>query len=143
MINRSYFARCVLYADDTNLYLSSSSISNRFATANEALTEYKGWFDANKLTLNAGKTQYMVFHRKQRTLPATLAKFLGVIIDSNLSWNLHISNLSRKLAKYSPILYRIRKHCMNKPLKLIYSCLIYSNLIYCISVWGHCKKKCQ
>ena len=119
------------------------------------LLRSKGWFDANKLTLNAGKTQYMVLHRKQRTLPATsdklyldgnevekltYAKFLGVIIDSNLSLNHHISNVSWKVAKYIPILFRIRKYCMTKALKLIYDCLIYSNLIYCNSAWGHCKK---
>ena len=42
LINCSYLARCVPYADDTNPYLSSSSVSNLFATANEPLTEYKG-----------------------------------------------------------------------------------------------------
>ena len=43
-----------MYAYETNHYLTSSSISNLFYTANEYLTEYKGWFDAKELSLNAG-----------------------------------------------------------------------------------------
>ena len=87
IVNCSNLAECVLYADDTNLYMSSSSISDLFTTANVALAEYKGWFNANKLTLNAGKTQYMVFHRKQRTLPATLDKiYLNGVEVSHLEF---------------------------------------------------------
>ena len=66
-------------------------------------------------------------------------KFLGVILDENLSWTHHIASICRKLAKYVPIMSNIRAICTTTSLKLIYNCLIYSNLIYCNSVWGHCK----
>ena len=66
-------------------------------------------------------------------------RFLGVILDPNLAWDDHIKNVTRKLTKYVPILYRIRNLCTKKSLMLIYNCLIYSNLIYCNSVWGFCK----
>ena len=42
--------------------------------------------------------------------------------------------MSWKLAKYTPILYCIRKYCTTEALKLIYNCLVYYNLIYCNSV---------
>ena len=154
IVNCSNLIGCVLYADDTNLYLSSNKIDDLYLRANHALSNFKNWFDSNKLSLNADKTKYMIFHRKQRQLPSCIhklyldnlevekvnyAKFLGVVLDPHLSWNCHIANLSRKLSKYVPILYRIRNLCTPRSLKLIYNCLIYSNLIYCNSVWGYCK----
>lgn len=143
-----------MYADDTSLFSSSEDLDELYSKANSYLVKYKEWFDSNKLTLNAKKSQLIIFHRKQRKLRTTennitigsevvekvdYTKFLGLLIDKNLSWDRHILNLSRKLSKYVPIIYRIRKICNLKSLKLLYNCLIYSNLIYCNSVWGHCK----
>ena len=68
------------------------------------------------------------------------AKFLGILLDQHLSWNENISNVVRKLAKYVPIMYASRRYCSEKCLKLIYNCLVYSNLIYCNSIWGYCTK---
>ena len=67
------------------------------------------------------------------------AKFVGIVLDPHLSWNYHVANLSQKLSKYVPILYRIRNLCTIRSLKLIYNCFIYSNTIYYNSVWGYCK----
>ena len=97
----------------------------------------------------------MIFHRKQRVLPETAislqinnfviqvshsVKFLGIILVENLSWNVQISSVSRRLSKYVPIMYRIRDTCNVQVLKLVYNCLVYPNLIYANSVWGFCTK---
>ena len=37
-----------------------------------------------------------------------VAKFLGVLIDENLSWKQHINDLSRKILKSNGILYKSR-----------------------------------
>ena len=67
-------------------------------------------------------------------------EILGVIIDSNLPWIHHVLNLSKKISDFVPIIHCIRHLCTEKSLKLIYDCLIYSNLIYCNTVLGYCKK---
>ena len=153
VVNSSSSTNSILYADDTSLYFNSPNINVLFDKANQSLVNYKKWFDSNKLTLNTSKTQYIIFHRKQRRIPENdnqiflgtdlvtekkYVKFLGVVVDCNLSWNYHIGNLNRKLAKYVPIFYRIRNFCTSKALKIMYNGLVYSNLIYCNSIWGYC-----
>ena len=155
IVHCCFEARFILYADDTNVYLSSKNIDRIFLLANEALRQCEAWFKANKLTLNASKSQYLIFHRKQKTVPLFShklysnnvelnrvynTKFLGVILDANLTWDLHISNVARKLAKYAPLIRKLRNLLTHKALLLIYNCLVYSNMIYLNSVWGYCSQ---
>ena len=72
---------------------------------------------SNCLTLNYKKCNYIVFKRKQRALPRLLlntdlfigdtnleklnsTKYLGIILDKNLSWQLHVNHITRKLSKF-------------------------------------------
>ena len=74
---------------------------------NEELSKIYEWFNANKLSLNADKTKYSLFHKPSKTdnLPILLLKllindnkvervksikFLGVLLDEHLSWKEHI-----------------------------------------------------
>ena len=134
--------------------MSSSKLDNLYEKGNECLKQYNSWFVANKLTLNASKSKCILFSRKQKKIPqndlvlkiggslvekVSYIKFLEVIVDCNLSWEPHVANISRKIAKYAAILYRIRKQCTPKSLKIIYYGLVYPNLIYCNTTWGCCK----
>ena len=69
-------------------------------------------------------------------------KFLGVILDENLSWMPHIDYLVKKLRSCVGTLSRIR-HVVPKNLYInLYHTLFESHLTYGISVWGgvpHCK----
>ena len=51
----------IMFADDTNLFYSNKDINTLFKIANE-LNEINEWFRANKLSLNAGKIKYILFH---------------------------------------------------------------------------------
>ena len=145
----------LLYADDTNVFVSSDGVDQSVDIMNAELKLLSSWLNCNALTLNKKKSHYIIFHRKRRKLlektynisigeslvaRETCTKFLGVQVDENLSFHQHISHLIRKMAKYVPILYQTRNSLSNESLKLIYNSLIYPNLIYCISVWGSCAK---
>ena len=68
--------------------------------------------------------------------PIRCTKFLGVIIDEELSWLPQIKKLSQKLNCQIGVLNRIKN---NIPLKFhrdLYFTLFESHLSYCISVWG-------
>ena len=59
-----------------------------------------------------------------------------MIIEKHLYWHKHIKQLRDKIAKQCGILYLTRDLLNKKSLILIYYSLIYSNLIYCQTVWG-------
>ena len=99
--------------------------------------------------LNSGKTNYISFHsvRKKASSNAILinnkplmqlesTKFLGVIIDSHLSWKDHITLITNKISKNLGIISRI-KHCLPFHVLLnLYYTLIFPYLSYCNIVWG-------
>ena len=102
------------------------------------------------LSLNIDKTNFVVFHpyNKPVTQKITLKinknaisekdnlKYLGVMIDSTLSWNNHIDNVSTKISKTIGLLYKIRYFVDIKIIKTLYYSVVYPHLIYAIEVWG-------
>ena len=63
-------------------------------------------------------------------------KYLGVHIDSNISWNRHIQQIESKLSAASGALYQLHKYVPKKALLPIYYSLAYSHLQYAIICWG-------
>ena len=145
----------VIYADDTNVFVTDRSLNNLVSRSNDALVAIKKWISRNRLTLNERKTQYIVYHRSQRSNPVLSSpiliddivisrvcetKFLGVYMDENLCWHRHISHICSILSKYVAIFLKIKDKISKENLLIIYYSLVYSNLIYCVSVWGHVNK---
>ena len=54
----------------------------------------------------------------------TSTKFLGVIIDDKLKWNLHIIYMKNKIAKSNGILYKIRNFLDRKTLTHLYNSFV-------------------
>ena len=86
----------ILYADDTtlvgplcsykynrNINDNNNNVSNHI---NAELTEISDWLSSNKLSLNAPKTKYMLFHFPQRR-----------ITDIDLSLKIYDQRIDRKL----------------------------------------------
>ena len=53
----------IMFADDTNLFFSNHDIKTLFQIVNQELRNIHEWFNANKLSLNTGKTKYIFFHK--------------------------------------------------------------------------------
>ena len=141
---------CILYADDITIYYASADVNEIIRSLQSDLTKLIEWFKANKLSINLGKTKYVIFN--SRMIKATCTekikfgnitidkvdefKFLGIIFDSQLSWKAHASALESKLLM-SKFLFQASKNILTQKLLCdVYYAHFYSHLIYGIETWG-------
>ena len=101
------------FADDTNLILSHENPAMIAKVMNSQLAILYDWLCANRLSLNVGKTEFTIFgpfskltdDRITLKLAGTKifeslkVKYLGIILDSKLSWKIHIDELCKKLGR--------------------------------------------
>ena len=91
-----------------------------------------------------------VFKSPQRSLPKNVSikigkfpikrtcyvKFLGVLLDENLSWKYHLTELSKKLARTCGMFFKVRHFLPINILVCLYNSLFSPFLQYGILVWG-------
>ena len=65
------------------------------------------------------------------------SKFLGVLIDSRLSWRSHIQKLISKISQTIGIIGRARAFMDPAQLKLLYNTMVLPHLQYCLINWGN------
>ena len=113
------------------------------------------WFKANKLSLNASKTNYILFRNKNviyedehaLTMENTILSrsesviFLGLRIDEFLNWNAQTKHIVKKLSSCLYILNSVKNFLSASTLKTIYHSLFESYLRYGILLWSNTNKK--
>ena len=136
----------IMFADDTNLFFSHKDIKELFRIVNIELDKICTWLQANKLSLNEGKTKYTLFHKPKDKDNSPLKlpilnvngkeiqrtdciRFLGVLFDENLTWNNHIHLIGNKISKN-----------VWHGLKSLYYSFIHSYLNYGNIVWASTNK---
>ena len=68
-------------------------------------------------------------------------KYLGIILDSKMSWVQHITYVQNKVSKgIVGIMYQARKYLIKKSMACLYNSYIYPYLIYCVESWGNVAK---
>ena len=67
----------------------------------------------------------------------TLTKFLGVWIDSDLSWNMHVGNLIRKLKQKLKLLQLSKNLLDINTKKILYHAQFCSHIRYGLLLWGN------
>ena len=99
-----------IFADDTNIIFTHSNLTDFKDEINIVIEKISKWFQASSLILNFNKTNYIQFTAKPKlavdiciSYKANLIKntystnFLGLPLDSTISWKIHIDQLSSKL----------------------------------------------
>ena len=66
----------------------------------------------------------------------SLIRFLGVIIDENITWNKHIEFVENKISNNIGIIYRASHYLDKKSLKNIYFSFIHNYVNYCNIAWA-------
>ena len=129
----------IIFADDTNLFLSGKNGSSLSQTMTSELAQISDWLKANKLSLNIKKTHIMLFSGgkrpptdlnieidNQKISPVFKTKlFWGVVVDSNLSWKEHISYITGKLLGVFGVITKARKYLNKDSLLILYYSFIY------------------
>ena len=140
----------VLFADDTNIFMSGKNLPSMAMALNEQLTAIYEWLCCNKLLLNVLKTHYMIFTQRNKKVNdislyinnvsierVYVTKFLGVQIDSQLNWKNHIEYTCKKLCKCIGILSKARRKLQKSSLISLYYSFAFPYFIYCNHVWGN------
>ena len=69
------------------------------------------------------------------------AKFLGIIIDENLSWKKQIDNVCKLCARNSGVLNKVKRFLPEQALYKLYCSLILPYLNYGLLLWGNANKR--
>ena len=149
--------KAVLYADDTNLIGPICSITSQHSLNHDSLGEVCSnrnvelnfileWLNAHKLSLNASKTKFMLFHYPQRKVDSlsldlkinstsiervSEVNFSGLTLDECLNWKPHVQKISNKISRIIGVLCRLKNYMPKHILRTIYNsliCRIYSML---------------
>ena len=133
IVNVSNILYKILYADDNCAVMSGNVIFYLIKLLHTELCKLSIWLSSNKLSLNANKTLYLLFHRA-RIKPVEISvdmngsiinrvhniKYLGVIIDHKLNWIEHFTYVNNKIAYGVGILLRARHFLCRKSLINLY-----------------------
>ena len=142
-------AEGIQFADDTTLVFVHRNLNYLQFCIQEELTILQDWFNSNKLTLNIGKSSYLLYHNKKEK-PTTVrielngieipkvhhAKLLGTWLDDQLNWDIHVNKLLSKLKCGIGMLRRSNNFLSVKAKRMLYFGQIHSNLMYCLCIWG-------
>ena len=149
LINSAPQLEYILFADDTTFFSLEPQVLK------ENLIKIEEWCLANRLILNTKKTFQVIFKAPNKMISdpdvfdlhgsmgnsqlATISstKFLGIEIDSNITFKTHIGQICKKL-NYVLLLMRSIRQFLDVPtMTKLYDTFFYPHLIYGIEFWGH------
>ena len=144
---------CVGFADDACLIITGKDIKTMYRLMNKAIATAISWADKYGLVISQEKTIAMLFTGntgysldgldisiKGVNIPLSKeAKYLGVIVDCNLTWESHIMN---KISQAKKVLFAAKgalgKLWGPKPelMKWLWTAVIRPMISYASIIWG-------
>ena len=142
------------FADDNAALYIENSISKLESNMQFDLNLIYDWLYNNSLTANPSKTKYMLFSTKsssminlnlkmnnQKIEKVDCYKYLGLFIQSNLKWNKHVENISRKVSRFLGCFFKASKILPVKIRLNLYYSYIFPHLIYLNPIWCNASNK--
>ena len=141
------------YADDTQLFihLTHKNAKIAFNRLGKCLEDVKLWLCANKLKLNADKTDFIIFGSKSQQdklnpffpvnilgeslIPSDAVKNLGVWFDSDFSFTKHVKSVCKLCFIQMRDLRQIRQYLTRDAALMAANALVGSRLDYCNSLF--------
>ena len=137
----------IMFADDTNLFMTGDNIAGIEKQCNEELQKLTQWFHSNLLSLKVKKTTFMIFSKKKnlhanqfienvQILKTNDTKILGVILSSNLSWRCHTDMVLNKISKNIGIISKVRHLIPVHLSRSLYLTLVEPYINICNIIWA-------
>ena len=139
------------FADDTSLLQIDTSYKKLQNNLNYDLKCLYNWLLANKISLNATKTELIFFRKPSEKIPDNIIiklngnklaftshiKYLGVYLDEFLDGSAHCLELQGKLRRSIGILAKTKYFIDQNKLISLYHATFSSLLLYGCQVWSH------
>ena len=144
-----------LFADDGALYFENINRKNYLNVKNEIKSIF-GWLQANKLAINCDKTNFIIFDSKPNLDQVSIKvghdktlvvhekksqKYLGLIVDSKLTFYEHIEYIKKKVSKRIGAMYRSKRFLPLKFRKMFANALMLPHFDYLDIIWCRTYKK--
>ena len=127
----------IQYANDSILFSSKSVIDELSVVLNTSLNNFYIWLNANYLTINFDKPTFTIITLRKKPSNKNIIiknvsfsysdsfKFIGLILDSRLSFNVHINYVVNKVFKNRRTFIKMR-YLLISILPFLYFCIIVS-----------------
>ena len=137
--------RLQLYADDSCLVYEAETREQLEYDIQHDMDLLLRWLSENDLRLNVEKSSYLAlnnnlsievrinsFHLKK----VESANFLGLIIDTNLTWKTHIENVIKQVTSYVFAIRKARSFITIETCWKLYNAFILPHFTYMSCLWG-------
>ncbi len=142
------------YADDNRLYISSRpGETHQIEKLMECIVDIKNWMTSNFLLLNSEKTEVLIIGPKTPTCnnlehcltldgcsvnSSSSVRNLGVLFDSNLSFDSHVSCICKTAFFHLKNIYKLRPMTPKSNAEMLIHAFMTSRLDYCNALLGGC-----
>jgi hypothetical protein len=144
-----------LFADDTAIFFHHRDFNELITISAEKCKSIFLWFESNKVAISSEKSNFLIFKKKNRKNPnlcdklifedhciprAGTFKYIGLVLDENLSWDHHVDSVIKSLHAYFDVFYNLRKFMDKKLFRIAYYSCVFSRIKYGLEVYGSCRK---
>lgn len=158
LLELPFRGRINAFADDIALFYSHGQGQVIADSISHDMALLRSWCVKNCMEVNVSKTKYINFDSVGFTFQSQIKyhdlncnaaicncqviekvssfKYLGVTLDEKMSWDIHITELHRKIRCSIRTFYFLRNFCNAALLRTLYFALVNSKLQYGITCWG-------
>ena len=142
-----FISKCNLcnYVDDNTLYSTGKGLNQIRRNLEMDFMILHEWFHENHMTLNPGKSRYMVIGSRDisheimlnnsKITSSNEEKLLGIFLDSKINFESHIASLCRKANQKINALARLNNYLTTNQINLLLTSVIKSQFTYYPLIW--------